>query len=224
MIAARSQAQEPVAAGWYGKLPSLGDFASRRLHHGFIEAWDHWLADGLATWREREPAAWLQRYLHSPSWRFVLAPGVLPAPVATGCWVGVLMPSVDRVGRYFPLTLALHRPTLPQSPAEAAALLRWLQQLNDVALDALDEDWDAEQLETALLRLGPPAAPDADGATCSVSDAPAQTLLQGLTRQACWTYADAQGAAHTHTTRGLPRGPDFEALLGAPVQAPPPHA
>ena len=28
--------------GWYGKLPALGDFASRRLEPGWIAGWDGW--------------------------------------------------------------------------------------------------------------------------------------------------------------------------------------
>jgi type VI secretion system protein ImpM len=41
-------------------------------------------------------------YLTFPVWRFLLPVGVL----GSTAWTGVLMPSVDRVGRYFPLTLA----------------------------------------------------------------------------------------------------------------------
>jgi type VI secretion system protein ImpM len=195
-----------AAAGWYGKLPSLGDFASRRLDPGFVEAWDLWLAEGMAAWRAREPDGWLARYLASPSWRFVLAPGSLPAALGTGCWVGVLMPSVDRVGRYFPLTLALHLPALPA----AGALLPWLQGLNDVALDALDEDWSAERLESELQRLGGPD-PDPVAAWPAAAD-PLAGLQAG---QSCWMHGDALGALHARHGTGLPQGTDFDALLGA---------
>ena len=87
--------------GWYGKLPSLGDFASRRLSAGFIEAWDAWLAAGMADWCRREPDAWLAHYLAGPSWRFLLMPGAMAGASAgeKGAWAGVLMPSVDKVGR-----------------------------------------------------------------------------------------------------------------------------
>jgi len=90
--------------GWHGKLPSLGDFASRRLDASFIEPWDGWLAAGLLALREARPEGWLEDYLGSPSWRFLLMPGVLPGDAGKQAWAGVLMPSVDRVGRYFPLT------------------------------------------------------------------------------------------------------------------------
>ena len=70
-----------------------------------------------------------------------------------GGWAGVLMPSVDRVGRYFPLTLA--RP-LPALPADAAQwrLLGWLQRLDDLAVDALHDDWTVERLEAELVAWG----------------------------------------------------------------------
>ncbi len=52
--------------------------------------------------------AWLPAYLVAPVWRFVLGRDTMgPHAVA-----GVLMPSVDRVGRYFPLVLAAEMPDL----------------------------------------------------------------------------------------------------------------
>src|SRR5664279_3439708 len=85
--------------GWYGKLPTLGDFASRRLEADFIEPWDLWLGEGLQGQRESMGDAWLDAYLQSPPWRFLLMPGVLPGFDAGLIVAGVLMPSVDRVGR-----------------------------------------------------------------------------------------------------------------------------
>jgi type VI secretion system protein ImpM len=77
-----------AAAGWYGKLPTLGDFASRRLPVDFIEPWDDWLANGLAAWRAASPEGWLHEYLAAPSWRFVLMPGALPGRWGRAAWVG----------------------------------------------------------------------------------------------------------------------------------------
>ena len=49
---------------------------------------------------------WLDVYLTSPAWRFVFGPGACgPSPV-----IGLMAPSVDRVGRYFPLTLVAELP------------------------------------------------------------------------------------------------------------------
>lgn len=148
-------ATTPLAPGWYGKLPTLGDFASRRLEPAFIEAWDGWLAAGLAAQREALGGGWVRAYLHSPAWRFVLMPGVIGAGRAAPAWAGVLMPSVDSVGRYFPLTLVSALPALPADAGGLEALLGWLQRLEDVAVDAMQDDWEIEQLEDVLALLAP---------------------------------------------------------------------
>ncbi|MEF7614124.1 type VI secretion system-associated protein TagF [Aquincola sp. MAHUQ-54] len=153
-----------TAAGWHGKLPTLGDFASRRLDAGFIQRWDAWLSEGLASLQQAP--GWLDGYLASPSWRFLLMPGV----VDDHLWAGVLMPSVDRVGRYYPLTIAQPLPGLPADGEGAEALWRWLLRLDEAAADALHEDWSLDTLEAELGRIGlplytvavpPPAAPPA---------------------------------------------------------------
>jgi type VI secretion system protein ImpM len=138
--------------GWYGKLPTLGDFASRRLDADWIAAWDGWLAQGLSLLRERFGDAWLDGYLDSPPWRFVLMPGVLDG--VAGAWAGVLLASVDRVGRYFPFTIAAPLEAIPRSAAALDALLEWLQGVEAVAADAMHDDWDIERVDTELTRLG----------------------------------------------------------------------
>jgi len=142
--------------GWHGKLPSLGDFASRRLDSGFVDAWDGWLAAGLLALREADPAGWLDAYLASPSWRFLLMPGVLPGDAARQGWAGVLMPSVDRVGRYFPLTIVRPLGDLPASTQQMQALWHWLGRLDELAADALQDDWSVDRLETELARMAQP--------------------------------------------------------------------
>ena len=73
-------------AGWYGKLPVLGDFAQRRLPPEFVEPWDAWLAAGLADWQSRDEG-WLDQYLAGSTWRFILSPGV----IGPSTWAGVLI-------------------------------------------------------------------------------------------------------------------------------------
>jgi type VI secretion system protein ImpM len=83
--------------GIYGKLPSNGDFVTRRLPATFLQPWDQWLQESTADSRDQLGRRWLEIYLTSPVWRFALSPGTtgqLP-------WAGVLMPSVDSVGRYW---------------------------------------------------------------------------------------------------------------------------
>jgi type VI secretion system protein ImpM len=101
-----------MEVGLYGKLPTHGDFLRRRAPEDFIAAWDAWLQEALAGSRAALGERWLDTYLTSPVWRFALDAGACGA----ASMAGVLVPSVDRVGRYFPLTL------LWSTPAELSAL------------------------------------------------------------------------------------------------------
>lgn len=221
----------PNPPGWHGKLPSLGDFASRRLDPAFVEAWDGWLAAGLLRLREAQPQAWLDAYLASPSWRFLLMPGVLPVP---GAWAGVLMPSVDRVGRYFPFTIALPLGDAPSSTRQMGELWHWLARLDELAGDALQDDWTVERLEDELARMQGPdlaafataalALPAEPGATVTL-EADAATAI-GAEAQALWRTAAAGRAYWFASTevvgsrllvsRGLPATAQ---LLGTTIRA-----
>ena len=142
--------------GWHGKLPTLGDFASRRLDADFIDVWDGWLAAEIDGLKRRDEDGWLRAYLDSPSWRFLLMPGVLPGALGMRPWIGVLMPSVDRVGRYFPFTIAHKLEAWPSGEDDFQTLFRWLHRLDDVAADALYGDWDVNMLEAELSGLAIP--------------------------------------------------------------------
>lgn len=95
-----------MEVGFFGKLPSHGDFVRRRVADDFVTGWDSWLQQCLAQSRETLGESWLDTYLTSPVWRFALAPTVCGAAAVAG----ILVPSVDRVGRYFPLTLVWPTP------------------------------------------------------------------------------------------------------------------
>ena len=150
------------AVGWHGKLPSLGDFTTRGLDDDFVEVWDAWMSSGLSRLRAEKPDEWRDAYLCSPTWRFIVTPRFLPAPLSSDMWTGVVMPSVDRVGRYYPLTLAGRLEAIPSSRDGQGALWSWLQRLQDAAIDALQDDWGVAALDTELMRLG---LPPHDGAS-----------------------------------------------------------
>ena len=143
--------------GWHGKLPTVGDFATRRLDPAFVSVWDDWLSQGLAKFRAQDESHWVDAYLASPTWRFFLTPGFLPEPLQSQAWAGIVMPSMDRVGRYYPLTIATRLENLPVDNASQAALWTWLLRIDDAAVDALQEDWSIDALEAELARIGDPA-------------------------------------------------------------------
>ncbi|MEM9058383.1 MAG: type VI secretion system-associated protein TagF, partial [Pseudomonadota bacterium] len=125
-----------AAPGFYGKLPGLGDFVSRRLPSAFIDAWDAWLQSVIAGSRAQLGEHWINTYLSSPLWRFALPPGL-----AGGlAWAGVLMPSVDRVGRFFPLTVASALPATANPLAVLSSAGAWFEAAETLALSALDAD------------------------------------------------------------------------------------
>lgn len=122
--------------GFYGKLPAKGDFLSRNLPRSFVDTWDEWLQNGMHESRQALGDAWLQIYLTSPLWRFVLPPGVC----GDSGWAGVFMPSMDRVGRYFPMAVVTELPA-PVSPLTVAAQSRsWFESVEGCLLEALDDE------------------------------------------------------------------------------------
>ncbi|MEI8574508.1 type VI secretion system-associated protein TagF [Methylomonas sp. LW13] len=138
-----------LSVGFFGKVPGLGDFVSRRLPRHFIEPWDQWLQASMRSSQETLGESWLSLFLVSPLWRFALRPGVCGG----SAWAGVMMPSVDRVGRYYPLTLA--------QAVSAESLLSlfspesaWFAQLEDAALSVLNDSCDLDQFDKGLMEIG----------------------------------------------------------------------
>ncbi|MGB5556679.1 MAG: type VI secretion system-associated protein TagF [Paracoccaceae bacterium] len=141
--------------GAFGKIPSLGDFFRLDLPHGFVEPWDNWLQAAIVSARDKLGEAWNARYLSAPIWRFSLPPGQA-GPQAVS---GVLMASVDRVGRQFPLTLAA-----PHDEEDVAAVhfcnIPAFETLETVALQALDDSMTRDALQSRLesVALRPPGS------------------------------------------------------------------
>lgn len=196
--------------GWYGKLPALGDFASRRLAPEWIAQWDAWLAAGLHQLREAAPDTWLENYLASPAWRFALLPGSLPDGSGEGLRVGVLVPSVDRVGRYFPLVVVSAPLSRPVDGAQVAALWHWAGQLEDIAVQALQDDWSAEALDAALANTPLPVLHAADAAVpAALAGLLSQAAWDGLQGCSLWLH-DGTGPS---VQPALPQGTAFAALF-----------
>ncbi|MCL6282712.1 type VI secretion system-associated protein TagF [Ruegeria sp. 2012CJ41-6] len=138
--------------GAFGKMPSVGDFFRLNVPASFVQVWDDWIQRGMLEGQGASGEAWDRQYMSAPIWRFCLSPA-LAGPQKM---LGVLMPSVDRVGRRFPLTLAA-----PAS-AEGSAILDHFRetelyvQLEDVALAALEDDMTKDRLAEALSDLPSP--------------------------------------------------------------------
>ena len=137
--------------GLFGKLPSHGDFLRRRVSDAFVDAWDAWLRECLAASREALGERWLDVYLTSPAWRFVLAAGTCgPVPV-----IGLMVPSVDRVGRYFPFTLVANLPPDVNPIAATSASAPFFDRAERLIIETLaTEEIDFELFDEQVVKLG----------------------------------------------------------------------
>jgi type VI secretion system protein ImpM len=197
--------------GYFGKVSTHGDFVTRRLPRELVEAWDGWLQRCIQASRAQLGAQWLDNYLTSPVWRFAIAPGVL-GPEGLG---GVMMPSVDRVGRYFPLMIGA---------TGAPPLLDWMQRhgdwfdaIDDLARESLDAAFTLERFED-VPEPAPARAPspvpaagwrfplDADPAAAIAS-----AVLQG--HSLWWSEGAPNIDASLLVCQGMPQPQAFAAML-----------
>jgi type VI secretion system protein ImpM len=159
--------------GAFGKMPSVGDFFRISAPNAFVQVWDEWLQKCLVSGAHTFGQRWDDLYMSVPIWRFCLSED-LAGPDKI---IGVLMPSIDRVGRRFPLTL------MAPLPAERSVVLDHFLQtdlfdaLEDTALSMLDDHATRDGLETALTAVSGPAAP---GAVERVTSGGATLVQHGL--------------------------------------------
>jgi type VI secretion system protein ImpM len=212
--------------GWYGKMPSLGDFASRRVPDEFVRPWDSWLQEMLQASRDMVGEVWLDHYLVMPIWRFVLLPGLL----GPSGWAGLLMPSVDRVGRHFPLTLAVSLASVQEMADLVFGEGDWYTHLENIALSALDPIRSPEEFDGAVAAcvLTTPCVGEVDGKTGanrrrlpSVDDfgmVAAGEALGAWARQSgwgslWWTRGGVDGHSWMMEAAALPTPAEFAWLL-----------
>ncbi|RTL30440.1 MAG: type VI secretion system-associated protein TagF [Burkholderiales bacterium] len=136
-----------VACGWFGKIASLGDFSARRLPQDFVARCDEWLSRGVQTSRQQLGEHWLNTYLTAPIWRFAWSPGI----AGPQWWMGVMMPSVDSVGRYFPLIVAQASTHAPDSGQDQTALERWMNHVALAAMSTLQPGATVDAFESQLM-------------------------------------------------------------------------
>lgn len=154
--------------GFFGKLPARGDFVRAGLTRGFIEPWDSWLRQVMPASRGILGETWTAAWLEAPVWRFALPPGLCGPDAALGLW----MPSVDRIGQYFPLTLA-------RIEGSGAVDPRFLSIVEAAGCAAIAEDWAPEALAARLAIEG-----EADG----IPPAMGTWWTGGSPRRSAWTF------------------------------------
>jgi type VI secretion system protein ImpM len=215
------------AYGAYGKIPSLGDFFRLQLGPDFIDPWDNWLQNGMLKVGAILGEDWEACYMSAPIWRFTLSPG----QAGPNAVMGVMMASVDRVGRKFPLTLCLPLPS-GISPVQAHFYAEdTLMQLENIALEALEDSYTRDMLATSLeglhvlSEINIPKAGRGRGKLTLISNntqemysAFATHTLSGFTEPSVWS-AMFETEMRLMTIEGLPNTDQMHGLfdVSAPV-------
>ncbi|KIG01708.1 type VI secretion system-associated protein TagF [Caballeronia concitans] len=185
----------PGVAGCFGKLRCNGDFVTRRLPARFVDPWDAMLQAGLLAGRAARGRAWLDAYLTAPLWCFAIGGGVL----GESGWAGVLMPSIDSAGRYFPLTIAA--PVEPHPwPFWGAHADAWFGRCGALALATLDKHARLVDFDAGLLALSLSLEDDANGVSMPSHAAASETSV--------WWHGET-----VRTSAGLPDAAFVAALF-----------
>ena len=167
--------------GAFGKIPSVGDFFRLDVPSGFVRVWDDWIQRAMLGAQTALGPNWDSAYMTAPIWRFSLSSG-LAGPQKI---MGVFMPSVDRVGRRFPLTLMAALPTPGPAQLDHFNEDELFARLEDVALDSLDDAMTRDGLAALLGAISPPqfrsSAPvRASGSTLVLTRPDTRSLLPEL--------------------------------------------
>ena len=126
-----------LKTGYCGKIPSKGDFIQSDFDFDFLSIWSEWLQSVIAVSKEQLEQNWLDCYLTSPIWHFSLSSGVC----GESAYIGTVIPSVDRVSRYFPFTVvAKHNLTAVQAWHENEWDIEFENKILEVLEDELDID------------------------------------------------------------------------------------
>ena len=182
-------------AGLFGKLPARGDFVRENLPRDFTDAWDAWWLRGLADTQVRFREEWCAAWLEAPVWRFLLPPGLCGRNGVLGLW----LPSVDKAGRYYPLTIAAAASSdwAPYAGAMMGALAGWEQ----AGRDALE--YDLAPLEL-LSRIQ---------AALEASDSPGPLVDFARAQATWWTDGGPRVAPRVERGTALPEGMGFATLI-----------
>lgn len=141
-----------VRKGLYGKLPAKRDFVAISATREFLLVWEAWLQGGISGSMLKLGPGWRDAFLRAPIWRFWLGREVCGEPV-----LGAFMPSLDGVGRYFPLSIfvrATDGALFP--PPEFEPQTAWFAAAEDLLLSALEEGSSLEALTSGLEALADP--------------------------------------------------------------------
>jgi type VI secretion system protein ImpM len=156
--------------------------------------WDNWIRSGMDQLRHEGGAKWQERFVHCPIW-FFMCPTSMHGVLAAGA----IAPSIDRVGRYYPITVMAFSPPQAKGFANDAEVGRFFSGVRSAVIDARRIPLTVEQMEERIAQLGSPFE-------CG---APQDSLIVDILSD-----LEAAGVQSTDTSVSLP-GLDWRSLFTA---------
>ncbi|MDR3494056.1 MAG: type VI secretion system-associated protein TagF [Ancalomicrobiaceae bacterium] len=142
-----------MRCGLFGKLPVKRDFIAEAVPRGFLQPFETWMQGAMGASRMALGSRWQDTYLQAPLWRFWLG-----ASHCSGTVIGAFMPSIDGVGRYFPLTvMAMADEGRVIAPPIEDSQASWFDAVETFLLSTLDEGVGFDVVLAALEALPAPA-------------------------------------------------------------------
>ena len=213
--------QSPLQAdaiGFFGKLPTHGDFVSSAIGLRLQGELDQWVRSGLIALEAALGSDWRQLFHATAAWRFVTGKGVwAPAAIA-----GVLLPSRDRVGRSFPLIIAAQLQRFSGQLRDLCEDDSWFTAAEALAETSSKPDFEMGRFVEGIKRLRPPFTDKQSSASRSptTGNNPAPASLW-------WRISPGSRQGKGFRTMAAPTAQDFVKLITAeaptlPAAAAPP--
>ncbi|MBF2713180.1 type VI secretion system-associated protein TagF [Agrobacterium vitis] len=175
-----AQTEKPAGQdriGFFGKLPSHGDFLSEGLEREMVATLDGWIRGGLHACEQEFGAAWPDLFSASPPWRFIVEKGVW-GQVAHA---GVMLASRDRVGRSFPLIIMAQMHRFTHHPRTLFLDHTWFMAAEGLAESTMTREFDINRFTETLKRMRMPRPQEEEGTATASKDG-----------TALWWYIDPQ--------------------------------
>ncbi len=180
-----------VSAGFFGKIPSRGDFVRGGVPTALVRPLDQWWQEVLPASRAILGDEWDAMWLEAPVWRFHLPPGLCGPGGVLGLWLA----STDRAGRLFPLVIAA-----TSDAAGLAALGGFLDAAEPIGLAAIERDVAPERLAEEVAGAAAPSG-----------------ALAPVAAGTWWTAGSRLVASARRTYPTMPDAAAFTAMLRDPT-------
>lgn len=135
--------------GFFGKLPTHGDFVGWGLSSNLQRTLQDWLQAGLQTAKESLGGRWKHAFQTMPPWRFIIEEGLWSSHAIAG----VMVASADRVGREFPLVLLSQIHQADEHPFKFYKDESWFTALEAMAEGGQRRDFQLDSFTQGLQKL-----------------------------------------------------------------------